>query len=146
MMSKTLFGIVQFEFIFFAVSVLLIHCTRREVTDTANKQIVVVEKKLGKDYKKEISPEGGYTLYYKKSKPFSEKPVSVISFVVLSNAGIDVLYERQNFQGDVEWVSENIIRLREQKGILLDNDTNIFEYYYNVSLGKRIDHLKSKEL
>ena len=105
----------------------------------------MIKEKLGANYLKVVSPGGDYALFYLKSKPFSQKPVSVVSFVVLKKDGTDILYEKRNFHGSVEWATESALRLREEIGVLLNNDTNIREYYYDVSRGKRVNQLKNKE-
>ena len=98
----------------------------------------LIEEKLGKDYTETQGPGGPYVLYLKKTKPSPENAVTVTSFVVMDIHNEKLVYEYRNLRGQVEWVTGNVLLIRETKGILFPDGTNHVAYCVDVSTGKRV--------
>jgi len=82
-------------------------------------------------------PGGKYELRLQKTKPSPDNSVPIVHFFVIEKESDKVVYTYNNLRGEVEWASDNLLWIKEIKGILLPDGTNYVTYYLDVTTGKR---------
>ena len=97
----------------------------------------IISKQLGTSI--ERKDNGDLALCYSKNKSLDKWK----TVLVINHKSGEIIYGPKKMNADVDWHSENMLRIKEYPEVIQDqNSTNSFVYYYDLISQKKMEAAK----